>query len=529
MKHPYTIVFLLLLSCLPGLARAQQAPAGPVPAQPARLELPLEVYNSEVHLQAIPEDSSLVLLVEQDRLLSTRSEFYLQRYNHHLQPGTKQPLEVPKEYEFSQICSEGTDVYALFSSTITPGKLWIVAYDTRTGEVGKAEFDTKLVRYVHNLKALGGNLFVTVGLEQHLTVLLLDLHTATFKFLPSVYEPLPATLTFLTDSVTRRAEFILSESNGFKSRLQVKQLSDQGQLLHSEFVQAESERGLISAQLSPGDSAARLLAGTYTLRDSRYSQGLFAADLTAGVTETGQRRSLRFYDFLNFKHFFDFMKPARVERLRQRSKRLKATARQYRLRYRLLMHDMIPFQGGYVLVAEVYYPRYQYGYGTYYNAAAYTPMYNPLTSPYNYNRYNQNSGRSVDAYRFTHALVCAFDRYGNLLWDNSFLLKDVETDELAETVRVRPLPDGKRLVLTYLHEDKLHYKIIDQATPAPNDLAVPMRTAQENQPEKTIDTSQSELQAWYGSRFLAYGYQRVRSVGATTRNVFFINAVAFDN
>jgi hypothetical protein len=153
------------------------------------------------------------------------------------------------------------------------------------------------------------------------------------------------------------------------------------------------------------------------------------------------------------------------------------------------------------------------------------PTYNPLTSPYNYNRINN---RSVDAYRFTHALVCAFDRYGNLLWDNSFLLKDVETGELAETVRVRPMPDGRRLVLSYLHEDKLYYKIIDQATPAPNDLVTPIRTAQESQHEKTLDTSHSELQAWYGSRFLAYGYQRVRSAGTTTRNVFFINSVAFD-
>ncbi|SNC75142.1 hypothetical protein SAMN06265337_2725 [Hymenobacter gelipurpurascens] len=526
MKYAYCTLFLLLVGCWLGPVQAQTDAIAPVPQQPARLELPLEVYNSEVHLQAIPEDSSLVLLVEKEAMLSTKPEFYFQRYNHQLQPGAKLPLDVPRQYEFSQICSEGTDVYALFHSESEPDKLWIVAYDTRTGEVAKAEFETKLVRHVHNLKALGGNLFVTVGLEQHLTVLLLDLHTAKFRFLPSVYEPLPATLTFLADSVTKRAEFILSESNGFKSRLQVKQLSDQGKLLHSEFVQAESERGLISAQLSPGDSAARLLAGTYTLRDSRYSQGLFATDLTVGTTETGQRHSLRFYDFLNLKHFFDFMKPARVERLRQRSQRLKGTARQYRLRYRLLMHDMIPFQGGYVLVAEVYYPRYQYGYGTYYNAAAYMPMYSQLSGPYNANRYNRN----VDGYRFTHALVCAFDRYGNLLWDNSFLLKDVETGELAETVRVRPMPDGKRLVLSYLYEDKLRYKIIDQAAPAPNDLAAPLRTAQETKgkPEKTLDTSQSELQAWYGSRFLAYGYQRVRSADNNARSVFFINSIAFE-
>ena len=197
---------------------------------------------------------------------------------------------------------------------------------------------------------------MTVEVDQHLTLLLLDLHTGQFQFLPSVYraaaDPLHVSGRF---GVTKRAELILSETNGFKSRLQLKQLDDDGRLLHSEIRAGRQRAGparcpaQLRRQRRPG-----LLAGTYTLRDSRYSQGLFAADLTAGVTATGQRRSLRFYDFLNLKHFFDFMKPARLARMRQRNERLRASDRQFRHRFQLLMHDMLPTPEGYVLVSEVY-------------------------------------------------------------------------------------------------------------------------------------------------------------------------------
>ncbi|UPL48242.1 hypothetical protein [Hymenobacter sublimis] len=520
MRHLY--LFTGLLFCF--FAAAAQAPKPPVvPTQPYRLELPLEAYSSDVLVQPLLEDSSLVLLVEKEPLLTGKSEYTFQKFDHRLQPGQVVPLPVPRGYEFRQICAEGTDVYALFQGT-TEGTLWVAAFDSRTGELGTGEFKTKRARQVHDLKALDGNLFVTVEADMHLTILLLDLRAATFRFLPSVYEPLPATFTFLADSVTKRAELILSETNGFKSRLQLKQLSDNGQLLHSEFVQAGSERGLLEAQLSPGDSAARLLAGTYTLRDSRYSQGLFAADLNAGVTPTGQRRSLRYYDFLNFKHFFDFMKPARVARMRQRSERLRASDRQYRHRYRLLMHDMLPSPEGYVLVAEVYFPRYN------------TSSYNNLGGLYNYG-YGNNFGplarsynavnRRNEGYRTTHALICGFDRQGNLLWDNSFLLDEVEHFSLQEAVRVRPLGDGRRLVMAYLKENEFYYKMVDQTTATPNDWKVELQTTTTEAAEKTTNTQQEQLITWYGGRFLASGYQHIKPTKGPDREVFFLNVLEF--
>ncbi|MFD2785288.1 hypothetical protein [Hymenobacter rubripertinctus] len=534
MKYCYLLVCLLGFNS-GALGQQSGAPEPAIaPRQLLRTELVLESSNSEVQVQPMPEDSSLVLLVEHNPVLVGKTEYYFQKFDKNLRPREPVALTVPRGYDFQRICAEGTDVYALFSGLDT-GTLWVAAFDTRTGELGQGEFKTKRARQVHDLKALEGNLFVTVEVDQHLTLLLLDLRAATFRFLPSVFEALPTRFTFLADSVTKRAELILSETNGLKSRLQLKQLDDGGRLLHSEFVQAGSERGLLDAQLSPGDSAARLLAGTYTLRDSRYSQGLFASDLTAGVTETGQRRSLRFYDFLNFKHFFDFMKPARLARLRQRNERLRASDRQFRHRFQLLMHDMLPTAEGYVLVSEVYYPRYNmsnypsgnygglgnYGYGS-------PGALNGFGYPSRYNSF-YNGRRPSEGYRTTHALICGFDRQGNLLWDNAFLLKEVDHFQLQETVCFRPLPDGQ-FAVAYLKDDKFYFKVVNQSATAPNDWQVTLRSSPTEigiREEKATSTQQEHLMAWYGSRFLAVGYQHVRPASGPGRDVYFLNVLEF--
>ncbi|MDO7846878.1 hypothetical protein Q5H92_10960 [Hymenobacter sp. M29] len=511
-----------------GQKRGQLAaiPAPGAPVQTARTELPLEPSDSEVHVQALPADSTVVILLGRDRPLSSKSTFTFQQYDSNLHLRQETPLEVPEEFDFTRMCAEGSTVYALFSSHSNPGRLWAAAYNGHLAQVRTQQFETKLSREVVELKALDSRLFATVLLNDqlHVTALLLDLATGQMQYLPSVYEPLPTQLTFVADAATRRAEYVLSQTNGRKTRLLLKQLTEKGQLVKSEFVQAESERSLITAQVTPPqDTTARLLMGTYALRGLDYAQGLFATDLGT-VPTAGTKQPLRFYDFLHLKHFFDYLKPSRQARLRKRmARRLAHSAPPMRWHYRLLLHELLPQpDGGYVLVAEAYVPHYRYN-----SYGSYTGPMNNLgnqfgTSPY-------ASSRVFDGYQTTHAVVCGFDRTGALIWDNTFVVENLRRVELEEAVRLQTLPDG-RLVLAYLDEEKLHYKLVRRGEDAPNDQQVVIRTGSgptETAPERVTDTSQADLLPWFGSRFVATGYQRVKVERGPDRQVFFLNSVVF--
>ncbi|MVN78193.1 hypothetical protein GO988_17835 [Hymenobacter sp. HMF4947] len=534
MKH----FFAFLLGLLPLGLWAQRTPPPPpadAPAQIARTELLLDPNTDDVQVQAVPADTAVVLLIRRELPGSRKVRYVFQHYGPNLHLRREEEVPVPDEYEVERLCAEPGVVYALFRSHTTTGQLLAAAYDVHGGQVRTQAFTTKLCRQVVALKPLDGRLLATVTLtdEQHQTVLLLDVATGRFQFLSSLYEPLSSELTSVADSPAGRAEFVLSQSNGLKQRLMLRQLSaNQGELLRSELVQTESERSLLTAQLSPPqDTSARLLAGTYALRDVRYAQGLFATDLTATPTTetTAHHSALRFYDFRHLRHFFDYLAPARSARLHSRSARREArAARPLRWHYHLLLHELLPQSGGgYTMVAEVYSPQYQYN-----SYNGFSPMMTGLPrggglAPIGSYPYSSNYGRQFLGFRTTHVLVCGFDKRGNLLWDNAFVVgPGVVRSELEPAVQALPLADG-RLVLAYSIDNEVHYKRINQGEPAPNDAHVELLTAAGPTPEKVLDVTQPDLAPWVGNQYIASGFQRIKAERGPERQVFFLQVLKF--
>jgi hypothetical protein len=293
-------------------------------------------------------------------------------------------------------------------------------------------------------------------------------------------------------------------------------------------VQAESERTLITAQLSPlQDTSARLLAGTYGLRGPQYAQGLFTTDLTAPpANPSDPRPALKFYDFRRLRHFFDYLDPSKEARLRDRTARRDAEEMSpLRWHYRLLLHELLPrADGGYTLVAEVYYPRYNSG------STSSIPAlntYNNLPVPYYTGPYSNAAGRAFIGFRTTHVLVCGFDRRGSLLWDNTYVVEnELLHDQLEEAVRTITLPDG-RVVLAYLTEEGLHYKLVNQDEASPNDLKVDLFTAGPGVKEKVLNTYQPDIQPWAGRQYVASGFQSIKGANGAMRDVFFLQTVEF--
>ena len=340
-----------------------------------------------------------------------------------------------------------------------PAGCWVAAYNGPLSQVRTQQFDTKLSREVVELKALDGRLFATVLLNDqlHVTALLLDVATGQMQYLPSVYEPLPTQLTFVADAATRRAEYVLSQTNGRKSRLLLKQLTDRGQLVSSEFVQAESERSLITAQVTPAAGHHRPPAHGHLLAARPRLMPRACLPPTCAPRARHPARRCASTISCTSSIFSTTSSPAaRPGCGCAPSAAWPARVPPLRWHYRLLLHELLPQpDGGYVLVAEVYYPHYRYNsYGSYAG-----PFNNGLGNQYGTSPYGNS--RVFDGYQTTHALVCGFDRAGNLLWDNIFVVENLRRYELEEAVRVQPLPDG-RLVLAYLDEDKLRYKVMNR-------------------------------------------------------------------
>lgn len=245
-----------------------------------------------------------------------------------------------------------------------------------------------------------------------------------------------------------------------------------------------------------------VLMGNYADGCSLFALGFYLRDLT-------DYAKIKYIDFADLNNFFSYMNPKREEKIKQRIKQKKQKGKDVKLRYRLLLHDIAETKDGWLMVAEVFYPEYKS-----------TSNNSSLSTWRNY-----RIGNDVyNNFRYSHAIICSFDRNGKLLWDNSVSLKEIESSELNAKVQVSlqeeyqilAFPD-KNFIRTVVIKGNEKVKELDTF-----DLKAG------SEAEKIIDAERTDLAAWYGHSYLAYGYQSVkRGSELLSHDVFYISKLTY--
>ena len=97
------LYFGLALACAgaaaPRAPRRRRPPPN-APIQTARAELFLEEHNSEVHVQPLPADSTVVVLLGREQPLSNKSEFSFQQYDQALHLRQERRWKYPRSLPF---------------------------------------------------------------------------------------------------------------------------------------------------------------------------------------------------------------------------------------------------------------------------------------------------------------------------------------------------------------------------------------------------------------------------------------------
>lgn len=477
--------FLFLLSVLGSLPCRVMAQ----PTQTARAEIQLN--NNFRDFRVWPQPDSTVLVFKMERSFRRNTEpFMLLCFNQNLEIAWQQAVKVPKNSRFLYGGVFQKTTYLLFS-TSRRAEFLLVQLNTRTRSqrISNHFLDEKTSFLITDLQALQGNLFITGLQNGRLVVFRLDPSQSEIQQLPAIYDQSSALSALQTDTIANRAEYILSESNGLRGRLQVKRLAPDGRLLSLSFLQ-DPQYNYLAGRFTPGDSATKLLVGTYSYRDLRYAQGFFA-----GTFIPGNNQSLKYHDFTSFSHYFDYMRPARQEKLKRKVARLRVAEKIYQLRQRMLLHQVYPLAEGFLLVGEQYYPRYQ----------------------------NEGTGKGMfDGYQFSQVVAAAIDRQGNLLWENSLPLQDVRTFNLREMITVGVW--GKKVVLCHPEAEKLWYKELQNTETTPNDKFITI--APTNSADNVLSTYPDDVTNWYNGNLLTYGVQTLRGTKGF-RTVYYLQKVSF--
>ncbi|MFD3000075.1 hypothetical protein ACFS7Z_06865 [Pontibacter toksunensis] len=491
----YLITFLFLLLLFPALAQG--------PAQPVRLELPLDMEATDAEVIALP-DSSLLVYYRVSNTWQTEASYNFSKFNHELEQVWSDTVNIAANSYYIRHYTEAPYTYFVFGEDDLQ-EYTFVKLNNKTGQLQHSHYELEPIDAVYEFNVLKGNYFVIGRNKKEKRPVLLHVNTSTKKvqLLPSVYGEESTFSDLLADPAQGRIYAVLSESNGRISRLQVKSFDAYGRLLNNRFILQQEDKTLLNAEITPGDSSQKMLFGTYGARDLRYNQGFFTTPVnTTMVDEEGN-----FYSMTQLENFFKYLKPRQEERTRRREAARLKSGKGPGYRYRLLLHDLIPFPDGYVMAAEVYYPQYR-----------------SSSSNWGLDR-SFSLGRQEEAYKRTHVVVLGFTKEGRLLWDNAFPLKDVASYQLVHTVEVGRLPDG-RVVVAYPKEEKIIYHIMDGSKFREEETELEILTYEEN--EKIQATFSPGIIRWYGDNFVAFGFQRIKPKAEASRTIFYLNKITFD-
>ncbi|WP_229209186.1 hypothetical protein [Dyadobacter sediminis] len=282
---------------------------------------------------------------------------------------------------------------------------------------------------------------------------------------------------------------------------EIKTYNYDGKLLKKTSL-SDPRYSFISGQIVPLNPDDSYLIGNYSVGCTQYSQGLFVTHI-----EDDEPQEPQFIEFSQLQNFFNYMKPKRKQKMLERIGKRESLGKENRFRYRLLVHELIQTDNEIVLVAEVYYP----------NQRSSNPVIaGGLSRPY--------FSRSLEGYRYTHAIVCGFDLNGKLIWDNCITIKDLTSYDLQEMVQITPVDDY--FVLAYPQDGEIHTEVISRNTVVVKNEK--FKIVPKSEKEKVLNSEDAYLSPWYGQYFLAYGMQRLgtSSVGQG-REVFYIDKLTY--
>ncbi|MBL6448704.1 hypothetical protein JMN32_20495 [Fulvivirga sp. 29W222] len=314
--------------------------------------------------------------------------------------------------------------------------------------------------------------------------------------------------------------------------LKLRTYAPEGDILFDKTIETDRDLDVMDGKCTGFVDGNIAISGTYGKTVSTYSQGIYFVI----VKPEGQKDVVRYFNYSALEHFFDYMGPKRSERIKRKIDSKISKGKEFRYSSRLNMHQVQQDSDGYLLVAEIYNPQYEklgsrsiyspyaYGFGVdndFYSSAA----------RQDYVKRPGGSSQVQDANHFEYleSVILKLNGAGELQWDNSFKIEDVETFSLEPVVDLSKSKGKFNLV--YKSEENINYKVINQSETITKAQERIMLDDEADVIKSTYD-GVGNARHWYGDYFYVWGYHKIQNKlnpeGDNRRNVLFVNKITIE-
>lgn len=496
------LVSWLLLAHRPAKAQMERA---------SRLELATDTGGNEsFDVTALAERGVLVTVRKGGFYANDPAEFRFQAYNTDLKELWTSQFKSDGRYEPRLSYHNNDFLYWLFQEE-NSDNIQILRVNLQDGLTEAFTGDLLDGMSMHHFKVVENQAYIGGTHNTRPVVMAFSFFDRTTKVLPGLYAN-HIEISSIEIDPARREVHVLMHTQKRGCQFSVRSYGYDAKPLRTLDFGGE-EHNLISGKLLTVNDDELLLIGNYSTDCTPYSQGIYVTRIGHGETGPADADRIQYIEFSALQNFFKYLKPKQQQKMQAKLDKRRQENRDTKFRYRLLVHDPILTDEGLLLVAEVYYPQYR---GT---ALPYVVNV-PRVGPAAVDRY-------FDTFRYTHAIICGFDRQGNLLWDNCLPIQELESAELTEMVQVSQQDD--KLVMAYPHKGEIHTEVIQGNRTLRETEKFSLKVGT-NDKQKITDSENENLAAWYGQYFLACGFQKIVDdprQGFNPREVFYLNKLTY--
>jgi hypothetical protein len=364
------------------------------------------------------------------------------------------------------------------------------------------------------------------------TLLMFDLTNESTKVIPGTFLLKEELMDVRNNSNDTFNVLLIERDSKSIKKLIVRTYDSNGILLVDDVIAIDEDKTIIEAISSALVRDELVVMGTWTYGGSKSAAGIFSV-----MVDPFNEQKVNYYDFAEFNHFLDYLKPKRAAKVKEKAEWRKSAGKQPEFRAHFYPIKIEESKEGFSLLGEVYdppnnssirsspYNYYPYNYSPYgLSPYGYTPYrYN---SPYGYSGYPYSTNSSINETRMIHSALIFFDDHGKLVSDQSLKFPEIK---LASKEQVSDfITLGKRTVMVCKQEKEIMAQLNEpDGTVIQTEKILPILKNQ-NETVKS-DSDDTAIRFWYGRYFYVYGYHRIKdNAEKDTRNVFYINKIRVD-
>ncbi|MFY0606209.1 MAG: hypothetical protein JXR10_05810 [Cyclobacteriaceae bacterium] len=497
-------VFLLAFSLL-GFAQKKDRDTSSFIIQPNRIEFQMEDFNTNFQLVG-GEESGILAVVSTQKNNGEGFDWVFHSLDTALTVRWTRVFSISFDSYLLGTEYHNGKYYLLFNTSRYRNEdLLLFELDAESAEFTRAEISTVFPVQLKFFEVLGNSVILSGYTNYRPVLLTYDLIEQKPRVVPGFYENNSDILDVIIDDESLLFTVIQQDKvNKNQITIQAKTFTSQGDLIQANSVVPGERKSLIDGTATMFLGGFQYMAGTFSKKPSEYSKGLYLAKFI-----NGRQQYISYYDYAELTNFFGYMSDRREKRVLERIQRRRSKGKKANFSYRLTVHDILQRGDEYLMIAEAYYPRYSN------SSFGYAGSGGAFANP------------GFLGYQYTHAIMVAFDRNGNILWDNSFAINDISTFTLREFVSVNTIDD--KVVLMYLDENTIKTKIVQGREVYAGTTFNPVRLSYADDEIRSRDPEIEGLQNWYDNTLYAFGEQRIFNgnfQGAKgSRRVFYINKI----